>query len=294
MAETKKPKTSSNKQSFDTTPLFGKDNYRWMIIGIAIVGLGLILMGGGKSKDPNVFDPNQVYSFTRITIAPILILLGLGIEIYALFKRKKENTCIVDDVEDDVIIPMKANNWELDDDKDPQSVQLKVKKYFMRCEGKGKKMVLHDEEFYCQPKLDGWRCRVNFVDGKIVMYSNSGKQYAWFTSLRKLLLKWFSSLKNIEKLLKNLADNKNREAQFRTVISLILNDKEYFFEGICVGKIISEQRGENGFGYDPIFIPEGSNRTFAEMRSDEKNMFSHRKKAGDKLITFLQEYYGKN
>ncbi|HEY4875017.1 MAG TPA: RdgB/HAM1 family non-canonical purine NTP pyrophosphatase [Puia sp.] len=100
--------------------------------------------------------------------------------------------------------------------------------------------------------------------------------------------------KNIEKLLKNLADNKNREAQFRTVISLILNDKEYFFEGICVGKIISEQRGENGFGYDPIFIPEGSNRTFAEMRSDEKNMFSHRKKAGDKLITFLQEYYGKN
>jgi hypothetical protein len=90
MAETKKPKTS-NKQSFDTTPLFGKDNYLWMIIGIAIVGLGLILMGGGKSKDPNVFDPNQVYSFTRITVAPILILIGLGIEIYALFKRKKES-----------------------------------------------------------------------------------------------------------------------------------------------------------------------------------------------------------
>ncbi|HLY68392.1 MAG TPA: DUF3098 domain-containing protein [Puia sp.] len=90
MAEIKKPKTS-NKQGFDTTPLFGKDNYRWMIIGIAIVGLGLILMGGGKSKDPNVFDPNQVYSFTRITIAPILILIGLGIEIYALFKGKKES-----------------------------------------------------------------------------------------------------------------------------------------------------------------------------------------------------------
>ena len=89
MTEIKKTKPS-NKQSFDTTPLFGKDNYRWMIIGIAIVGLGLILMGGGKSKDPNVFDPNQVYSFTRITIAPILILLGLGIEIYALFKKKKE------------------------------------------------------------------------------------------------------------------------------------------------------------------------------------------------------------
>ena len=90
MAETKKTKTSS-KQNFDSTPLFGKENYRWMIIGIVIVGLGLILMAGGKSKDPNVFDPNQVYSFTRITVAPILILIGLGIEIYALFKRKKES-----------------------------------------------------------------------------------------------------------------------------------------------------------------------------------------------------------
>ena len=90
MAEIKKTKASS-KQNFDRTPLFGKENYRWMIIGIVIVGLGLILMGGGKSKDPNVFDPNQVYSFTRITVAPILILIGLGIEIFALFKRKKES-----------------------------------------------------------------------------------------------------------------------------------------------------------------------------------------------------------
>ena len=90
MAEAKKIKKTS-KQSFDTTPLFGKENYQWMIIGIVIVGLGLLLMGGGKSKDPNVFDPNQVYSFRRITVAPILILLGLGIEIYALFKKKKES-----------------------------------------------------------------------------------------------------------------------------------------------------------------------------------------------------------
>ncbi|HSZ84965.1 MAG TPA: RdgB/HAM1 family non-canonical purine NTP pyrophosphatase [Puia sp.] len=100
--------------------------------------------------------------------------------------------------------------------------------------------------------------------------------------------------KNIEKLLKNLADKKNRTAQFRTVISLILDDKECFFEGICAGEIISEQRGKNGFGYDPVFIPEGLNRTFAEMEPIEKNLYSHRKKAGDKLITFLQEYYGKN
>ncbi len=116
-------------------------------------------------------------------------------------KRQKENTCIVDDVEDDIIIPMKAQNWELDDEKDSYSVKLKVKKYFTRCEGKGKKLEMFDEEFYGQPKLDGWRCRVNYVDGEIVMYSNSGKQYAWFASLRKLLLKWFSSIKNIKKLL---------------------------------------------------------------------------------------------
>jgi hypothetical protein len=90
MAENKKVKISS-KQSFDTTPLFGKENYRWMIIGIVIVALGLLLMAGGKSKDPNVFDPNQVYSFTRITVAPILILLGLAIEIFAIFKKSKSN-----------------------------------------------------------------------------------------------------------------------------------------------------------------------------------------------------------
>ena len=70
-------------------PLFGKENYRWMIIGAVVIALGLILMVGGKSKDPNVFDPNQVYSFTRITLAPILILAGLALEIYAIFKKSK-------------------------------------------------------------------------------------------------------------------------------------------------------------------------------------------------------------
>jgi hypothetical protein len=89
MAEIKKTKVSS-KQNIDNTPLFNKENYRWMIIGITVAALGIILMVGGKSKDPNVFDPNQVYSFTRITLAPILILLGLAIEIFALFKGKKE------------------------------------------------------------------------------------------------------------------------------------------------------------------------------------------------------------
>jgi hypothetical protein len=69
------------------TPLFGKENYRWMLIGLIAVALGLILMGGGKSKDPNVFNPKEIYSFTRITLAPILILGGFVIEIFAIFRK---------------------------------------------------------------------------------------------------------------------------------------------------------------------------------------------------------------
>ena len=69
--------------------LFGKENYTWIVIGIVVVAIGLFLMAGGKSKDPNAFDPNEVYSTTRITIAPILILLGLAIEVYAIFRKPK-------------------------------------------------------------------------------------------------------------------------------------------------------------------------------------------------------------
>jgi Protein of unknown function (DUF3098). len=69
--------------------LFGKDNYMWMIAGIVLVAIGILLMAGGKSDDPNVFKENEVYSVRRITIAPILILLGLGIEVYAIFKKPK-------------------------------------------------------------------------------------------------------------------------------------------------------------------------------------------------------------
>ena len=93
---------------------------------------------------------------------------------------------------------------------------------------------------------------------------------------------------NIDQLLHNLHNKNNREARFRTVISLIWNNREYLFEGICKGKIMEEQKGLEGFGYDPVFIPEGSNKTFAEMGMDEKNIFSHRRKATDKLIQFLQ------
>jgi hypothetical protein len=74
------------------TPLFGKENYRWMLVGIALVALGLILMAGGKSPDPNVFNKDEVYSVRRITIAPILILAGFVVEIFAIFRKEKPNT----------------------------------------------------------------------------------------------------------------------------------------------------------------------------------------------------------
>lgn len=93
---------------------------------------------------------------------------------------------------------------------------------------------------------------------------------------------------NIEKLLHNLGPTENRQARFRTIISLMLDKEEIKFEGICEGKIIFEERGENGFGYDPVFVPAGSNLTFAEMNTTEKGLYSHRKKAMDKLILFLQ------
>ena len=94
---------------------------------------------------------------------------------------------------------------------------------------------------------------------------------------------------NIDKLLYNLKNKPDRNAQFRTVISLILKGEEYKFEGVCKGIIIANQKGEKGFGYDPVFMPEGSNQTFAEMNIEEKNTYSHRRKAIGKLIEFLQQ-----
>jgi XTP/dITP diphosphohydrolase len=94
---------------------------------------------------------------------------------------------------------------------------------------------------------------------------------------------------NIDKLLNKLNAAENRSAQFKTVISLMWNGEEYLFEGITQGKIIHERKGNNGFGYDSVFIPEGSNKTFAEMELAEKNLFSHRRKATDKLIEFLKQ-----
>ncbi len=97
---------------------------------------------------------------------------------------------------------------------------------------------------------------------------------------------------NISKLLYELKDKTDLSARFRTVISLILDNEEYQFEGICNGYIVREKRGSLGFGYDPVFVPEGSDKTFAEMNAAEKNKFSHRQKAASQLVLFLQQRYG--
>ena len=93
---------------------------------------------------------------------------------------------------------------------------------------------------------------------------------------------------NMLKLLHELEGKETRKAQFRTAISLILDGKEYLFEGVIKGEIIREKRGDSGFGYDPVFKPEGYERTFAELGNDVKNKISHRALAVQKLCEFLQ------
>jgi len=98
------------------------------------------------------------------------------------------------------------------------------------------------------------------------------------------------SEKNIQKLIKELGNNTNRKAQFKTAIALNINGKQYIFDGICTGTILTEKHGEKGFGYDSIFMPFGFNKSFAEMSINEKGTISHRGKAVKKLVTFLNEY----
>lgn len=93
--------------------------------------------------------------------------------------------------------------------------------------------------------------------------------------------------KNIEKLLRNLDGISRRQARFKTVISLSLHNKSYEFSGICEGQITENPRGDSGFGYDPVFLPDGYDQTFAEMPLSLKNTIGHRGKAIDKLIAFL-------
>ncbi|WP_020539616.1 RdgB/HAM1 family non-canonical purine NTP pyrophosphatase [Lewinella cohaerens] len=94
---------------------------------------------------------------------------------------------------------------------------------------------------------------------------------------------------NMQKLLRELAPFPNRKARFRTVIALLLKGEEYLFEGIVEGEISTELQGEDGFGYDPVFMPEGQSRTFAQMSKAEKNAISHRGRAIAKLQAFLEK-----
>jgi XTP/dITP diphosphohydrolase len=95
---------------------------------------------------------------------------------------------------------------------------------------------------------------------------------------------------NIQKVLSMLGSSENRKARFRTVIALIIDKKEYLFEGIVEGSITKETRGSEGFGYDPVFVPDGKTSTFAEMGLAEKNTISHRARAFEKLRDFLVNY----
>ena len=97
---------------------------------------------------------------------------------------------------------------------------------------------------------------------------------------------------NMRKLLENLTGKTNRNAQFRTVIALIINGEEMLFNGIVKGSIATEKNGDSGFGYDPVFVPEGYSESFAQMSSKMKNSMSHRFRATQQLGDFLKENYG--
>ena len=96
---------------------------------------------------------------------------------------------------------------------------------------------------------------------------------------------------NMQCLLDKLQGKENRKARFRTVIALVCEGKEYIFEGIVEGEILTEKSGQEGFGYDPIFSPEGKGISFAEMSAEEKNQISHRGRAVEKLIEWLKKEY---
>ena len=95
---------------------------------------------------------------------------------------------------------------------------------------------------------------------------------------------------NMSKLLSAVQNEPNRKAQFRTAVALNIEGKQFVFEGICKGEILKKKQGESGFGYDPIFKPNGFNKSFAEMNMIEKGKISHRGKAIKKLVTFLNKY----
>ncbi|MEX0663016.1 MAG: RdgB/HAM1 family non-canonical purine NTP pyrophosphatase [Balneolaceae bacterium] len=94
---------------------------------------------------------------------------------------------------------------------------------------------------------------------------------------------------NVNKLLSELDGKDNRTARFRTIVAFVTEDEVHLFEGVCQGKITKDKRGEKGFGYDPVFMPDGYQKTFAEIGSDEKNRISHRGRAVQKFLGFIAD-----
>ncbi|MFT5723058.1 MAG: XTP/dITP diphosphohydrolase [Bacteroidia bacterium] len=137
-----------------------------------------------------------------------------------------------------------------------------------------KSSVIH-KRFSCNVFSDDTGLEVDALNGAPGVFS------ARYAGLQK------SNDDNMALLLKNISPFTNKNARFKTIISLFWNNKHHFFEGIVEGKIIDKKRGGWGFGYDPIFIPEGYDLTFAEMSATEKNKISHRGKAVTKLVDFL-------
>lgn len=137
-----------------------------------------------------------------------------------------------------------------------------------------KSHYLHDK-YHCNCFADDTGLEVEALDGAPGVYS------ARYAGPAK------DSEANIDKLLAELKNKSNRRARFRTVISLFLEDKEYFFEGIVTGTILTERHGNGGFGYDPVFQPDGYDCSFSELTMEEKNSISHRGRAVEELIKFL-------
>ncbi len=131
------------------------------------------------------------------------------------------------------------------------------------------------ERYHCDCFADDTGLEVEALNGAPGVYS---ARYAGVAH---------DSEANMQKLLKELNGKENRKARFRTVIALILDNKEYLFDGIVNGEIVKEKRGGSGFGYDPIFVPEGETETFAELGEEKKNLISHRARAVQALQEFL-------
>ncbi|MBQ4062971.1 MAG: non-canonical purine NTP diphosphatase [Bacteroidaceae bacterium] len=135
------------------------------------------------------------------------------------------------------------------------------------------------EKYNCNCFADDTGLEVDALDGAPGVYS---ARYAGEEC---------DSEANMLKLLQNLTGKTNRTAQFRTVIALIINREEYLFDGVVKGCISTEKMGEAGFGYDPIFVPQGYDLSFAQMGSEVKNSISHRYRATEKLSIYLKENY---